>query len=175
MSEVADEQLEKTLKGVEEGGKEKKTETGGKINEAGKGEIIERRVEEMALAELKDKLKGKNQYSLGALKSHGKDVMDMTSKLEEGEEATEELVRGAFQGSEKDLAKGFFGMLTLTLNMLKPIENFDAVVSAMNSMMDESVEKNLKADLYKDYYETEEGRKRLQEIRSQFESEYENK
>lgn len=139
-----------------------------------RGRIIDKRVEEIAQKELEAKLKEKNQYSLKVLESHKGDITGIASEVEEGEEITEELVRGAFREPEGDLAEGFFGMLVKTLNLLRPLENFDTVINAMRAEMDEKVGENLKGELYRKYYETDEGRKRLEEIRAEVEKEYKN-
>lgn len=133
--------------------------------------LIEERVKSAAIKELKASLKGKNKRILNNCSG---DITGVVDQLEKGEKISSDLFKGASEGSEEKMTAGLLNLVTSTFDILKPLDNIGALFNALGASMDDEIDANIEA-YYEKYCQTEEGKKRLKEIRSQVESEYENK
>jgi hypothetical protein len=117
---------------------------------------------------LRRSLKEKSTITLDSCKG---DITGMVEQLKKGEEITYDLFEGASEGSEEKMTQGLFDLVTSTFELLKPLENMDALFNALRASQDDKIDANIEAH-YETYSQTPEGKKRIEEVRLEVELEF---
>lgn len=141
------------------------------INKESKEDFIENKVKERIMEELKVSLKEQNKLTLERFSG---DITGVINGIEEGQEITEDLFRGASQGSEEEMSEGLRKFLAETVKNLLPVGDTTSILNAMGIEMDKRTDANME-EYYERYKQTSEGKARIKEVREEVETEFNKK